>query len=125
MRIDYKRENIKLDVNHNLIRAYVQLMSEIKSAYPVQGDLSLDMITRLPGLVTVSSSDLSAEELDLIGRTLGEATDTAIQQLKQMRITEGRSLMDGYRSPHRQYRPPSGNDPRTCQRTSLIITASS
>ena len=94
VRIDFKRENIKLDVNHNLIRAYVQLMSEIKSAYPVQGDLSLEMITRLPGLVTVSSSDLTAEELELIGRTLGEATDTAIQQLKQMRITEGRSLMD-------------------------------
>ena len=60
----------------------------------MQGDLTLEMITRLPGLVTVSTSDLSAEELDLIGRTLGEATDTAIQQLKQMRITEGRSLMD-------------------------------
>src|SRR5437773_549084 len=94
VRIDFKRENIKLDVNHNLIRAYVQLMSEIKSAYPVQGDLSLEMITRLPGLVTVSSSDLTAQELELIGRTLGEATDTAIDQLKQMRITEGRSLME-------------------------------
>jgi len=93
VRIDFKRENIKLDVNHSLIRAYVQLMSEIKSAYPVQGELSLDMITRLPGLVTVSSSDLTREELDLIGRTLGQASDTAIDQLKQMRITEGRSLM--------------------------------
>ena len=37
VRIDYKRENIKLDVNHNLIRAYVELMSEIKNDYPVQG----------------------------------------------------------------------------------------
>ena len=54
VRIDYKRENIKLDVNHNLIRAYVEMMSEMKSAYPVQGDLTLEMITRLPGLVTVS-----------------------------------------------------------------------
>src|SRR5439155_9747894 len=88
VRIDFKRENIKLDVNHNLIRAYVQLMSEIKSAYHVQGDLSLEMITRLPGLVTVYSSDLTAHELQLIGGTLREATDTAIDQLKQMRTTE-------------------------------------
>jgi uncharacterized protein (TIGR00255 family) len=94
VRIDYKRENIKLDVNHNLIRAYVQLMSEIKTAYPVQGDLSLEMITRLPGLVSISSSDLTPEELALIGQKLGEATDAAVEQLKQMRITEGKSLME-------------------------------
>ncbi len=93
VRVEYKRENIKLDVNHNLIRAYVQLMSEIKSGYPVQGDLSLEMITRLPGLVTISSSDLTAEEFAVIGQKLGEATDAAVEQLRQMRITEGQSLM--------------------------------
>lgn len=93
VRIDYKRENIKLDVNHNLIRAYVEMMSGLKISYPIQGDLTLDMITRLPGLVTISTSDLSKEELDLIGQKLGDATDTALEQLKQMRITEGQSLM--------------------------------
>ena len=52
------------------------------------------MITRLPGLVTISSSDLTPEELSLIGQKLGEAADLAIEQLKQMRITEGHALMD-------------------------------
>lgn len=93
VRIDYKRENIKLDVNHTLIRAYVEMISGLKTAYPVQGDLTLDMITRLPGLVTISTSDLSKEEIDLIGARLGEATDAAAEQLRQMRITEGKSLM--------------------------------
>jgi uncharacterized protein (TIGR00255 family) len=93
VRIDYKRESIKLDVNHNLIRAYVQMMSGLKTEYPIQGDLTLDLVTRLPGLVTISSSDLSKEELDLIGEKIGEATGIAVEQLKQMRITEGRSLM--------------------------------
>jgi len=93
VRIDYKRENIKLDVNHQLIRAYVEMMAGIKSAYPIEGDLTLEMVTRLPGLVTISTSDLSAEELALIGRKLGEATDVALAQLKQMRITEGESLL--------------------------------
>jgi uncharacterized protein (TIGR00255 family) len=93
VRIDYKRENIKLDVNHNLIGAYVNMMSELKNMYAVHGDLTLEMITRLPGLVTISSSDLSNEELGLIEKKLGEATDAALAQLKQMRITEGEALM--------------------------------
>jgi uncharacterized protein (TIGR00255 family) len=92
-RIEYKRENIKLDVNHNLIQAYVDMMSALKKNYPVQGELTLEMITRLPSLVTISTSDLSKEELDLIAEKTGEATAAAIQQLKQMRTTEGQSLM--------------------------------
>jgi uncharacterized protein (TIGR00255 family) len=93
VRIDYKRESLKLDVNHQLIRAYLDMMAGLKTAYPIHGDLTLEMITRLPGLVTISGSDLSAEETDLIGRKLGEATDLALAQLTQMRITEGQSLM--------------------------------
>jgi uncharacterized protein (TIGR00255 family) len=93
VRVDYKRENIKLDVNHNLIQAYVDMMSDLKGRYTVQGDLTLEMITRLPGLVSVSSSDLSAEEIAMIGQKLGEATDIAVAQLRQMRITEGQALI--------------------------------
>ena len=93
VRVDYKRENIKLDVNHGLIRAYVDLMSQLKNAYAVQGDMTLEMITRLPGLVTISGTDLSSEELELIGQKLAEATGSALTQLKEMRIAEGHSLM--------------------------------
>jgi len=93
VRIDYKRENIRLDVNHSLIRAYVDMLSELKKTYSVQGDVTLEMITRLPGLVTISSSDLSSDEQELIARKLGEATDAALAQLRQMRITEGQALM--------------------------------
>ena len=93
VRIDYRRENIKLDVNHNLIKAYSELMLDLKKAYPVQGELTLEMVSRLPGLVSVSTSDLSKDEIDLIGQKLGEATDNAAAQLRQMRITEGESLM--------------------------------
>jgi uncharacterized protein (TIGR00255 family) len=93
VRIEYKRESIKLDVNHNLVRAYIDVMSELKSKYAVQGEPTLEMVTRLPGLVSISSSDLAADELKLIEQKLGEATDTAIAQLKQMRTVEGQSLI--------------------------------
>jgi len=43
--------------------------------------------------VTISTSDLSKEESDLIGEKIGEASEAAIAQLKQMRVTEGKSLM--------------------------------
>jgi uncharacterized protein (TIGR00255 family) len=92
-RIEYKRENIKLDVNHNLIQAYVDMMSALKKSYPVQGDLTLEMITRLPGLVTISTSDLSKDEIDLIAQKTAESASAAVRQLKQMRTTEGQSLM--------------------------------
>jgi uncharacterized protein (TIGR00255 family) len=93
VRIDYKRENIKLDVNHSLIGAYVNMISDLKAAYPIHGELTLEMVTRLPGLVTVSTSDLSKEEMAVIGQKLGEAAEAAVVQLKQMRINEGQSLL--------------------------------
>ena len=65
----------------------------MKSTYDVKGDVTLDLITRLPGLVSVSSSDLSTEELDVVARTLAEASDGALTQLRQMRVTEGQALM--------------------------------
>jgi uncharacterized protein (TIGR00255 family) len=68
-------------------------MSDLKNRYAIQGELTLEMVTRLPGLVTISSSDLSNEELNLIGRKLGEATDIALVQMRQMRITEGQALI--------------------------------
>src|SRR3990167_6380925 len=69
------------------------MVDGLRRTYPVQGDLTLDMVTRLPGLVTVSTSDLSTEEVNLIGQKLREAAESAAAQLKQMRITEGQSLM--------------------------------
>jgi uncharacterized protein (TIGR00255 family) len=92
-RIDYKRENIRLDVNHTLLRAYSDLMTELKQSYPLHGELTLDMVTRLPNLVSVSTADMSAEEIERIGHALGEATDRAAAQLQQMRTTEGQALM--------------------------------
>jgi len=93
VRIDYKREKIELDVNHTLIQAYLNLMTQLRDMYGIQGEITLDMMTKLPGLVSISTADLSAEEVQLIEQKVGEATDRAAAQLRQMRITEGQSLM--------------------------------
>jgi uncharacterized protein (TIGR00255 family) len=93
VRIDYKRENIRLDVNQPLIRAYVDLMSELRKTYPITGELSLEMISKLPELIRISTADLTQNEIDLIAQKIGEATDAAVNQLRQMRVIEGQSLI--------------------------------
>jgi len=93
VRIEYKRENIRLEANPAMIRGYLDLAKQLNTEYGVQGDVTLEMLARLPGLITVSGSDLSKQELDLIGSKLIEAGDVAIAQLKAMRVTEGKSLM--------------------------------
>lgn len=92
VRLDYKRENIKLDVNHEMIRAYVDMFADLKKSYPLEGTLTLEMILKLPGLVTVSTADLAPEEIELISFKIGEATDAAAAQLREMRINEGQAL---------------------------------
>jgi uncharacterized protein (TIGR00255 family) len=93
VRIEYKRENIRLDANAAMIRGYLDLAKQLGAEYGVQGDVTLEMLARLPGLITVSGGDLSKEELDIISGKLVEAADVAIAQLREMRITEGQSLM--------------------------------
>ena len=107
VRIDYKRENIKLDVNHALIQAYVDMMSKVKAAYSIQGDVTLELLTRLPGLV-------SGFEQRLVCRRVGfSRADCSGNLRRRARPTpsdahDGGSGADGgYRSQDRQHRPSS------------------
>jgi uncharacterized protein (TIGR00255 family) len=94
VRIDYKREAARLDVNEGLIRAYVELQARLQKQYPIQGELSLDMLSRIPGLISISGTDLKAEELALIGAAVDRAAAEACFKLAAMRQTEGQTLMN-------------------------------
>jgi uncharacterized protein (TIGR00255 family) len=93
VRIDYKRDSVRLEANESLIRAYVELQDRIKAQFPVQGDLSMDMLSRIPGLIAISGTDLKAEELAMIGAALDGATTESCRKLAEMRVTEGQTLM--------------------------------
>jgi len=93
VRIDYKRDNIRLEANHAMIRAYVDLVERLKKEFPLQGDLTVEMLARLPGLITASGADLSPEDQQSIGKALDEAAEGAIRQLAAMRAVEGQSLL--------------------------------
>jgi uncharacterized protein (TIGR00255 family) len=93
VRIDYKRETVKLDANENLIRAYVELQDRLKAKFPIQGELSLEMLSRVPGLISIGGTDLLDEELIMIGSAIDKATTEACRKLSEMRVIEGKSLM--------------------------------
>src|SRR6185436_12416464 len=38
VRIDYKRESLKLDANEGLIRAYADLLDRLKTRFPIEGN---------------------------------------------------------------------------------------
>jgi uncharacterized protein (TIGR00255 family) len=93
VRIDYKRSAVRLDANENLIRAYVELQDRLKSQFPIEGGLSMEMLSRIPGLVTLSDSDLTQQELDMIASAVDKSSGEACRKLSEMRKTEGVTLM--------------------------------
>jgi uncharacterized protein (TIGR00255 family) len=93
VRIDYRREDVRLEANAGLIRAYVSLLETLKRDYPIQGELTMEMLSRINGMITISGMELGKDELQLIGGALDEALDGAIRQLAGMRALEGESLM--------------------------------
>ena len=93
VRVDYKRENVRLDANTSMIRSYVALMNSLKGEFPIQGELTMDMLSRVPGLISVSGTDLLPAEIEMIGRKLDEASAEAVRKLAEMRVIEGKSLL--------------------------------
>jgi uncharacterized protein (TIGR00255 family) len=93
IRIDYKREAVRIDANEALIRAYVELQDRLKAQFPVHGELTMEMLSRIPGLIAISGTDLKPDELAQIGAALDAATSEACRKLSEMRVIEGQSLL--------------------------------
>jgi uncharacterized protein (TIGR00255 family) len=93
VRIDYKRSAVRLEANESLIRAYVDLQDRLKKQFPIEAGLSMEVLSKIPGLISISDSDLSEQELGLIATALEGATAEACRKLAQMRSTEGQNLL--------------------------------
>ena len=93
VRIDYKRTAVRLDANEDLIRAYVDLQERLKKQFPIEGSLSLEMLSKVPGLIAVSDSDLTSQEIAVIAAALDASTAESCRKLSEMRTIEGQTLM--------------------------------
>jgi uncharacterized protein (TIGR00255 family) len=111
VRVDYKAENVKLDANLGMIRAYADLMKQLKKDFPIQGELTMDMLSRVPGMIAVSGTDLLPEVMERIGSKLGEAAGEAVRKLLEMRVIEGKSLMSDIDRRLGNIADPLENDP--------------
>lgn len=92
VRIDVRAERVRLEVNQPMVAAYAETMRALKAALSLEGNVTVDMISRIPGLVTVSGSDLTTDELQRIEAALKQAADAALNKLAEMRAAEGHTL---------------------------------
>ena len=93
VRIDYKRTAVRREANEELVRAYVALHERLKQRFPIEGGISLDMLSKIPGLISISDSGLSDQEVSLISAAVDTATTEACRKLAAMRQVEGQTLL--------------------------------
>ncbi len=92
IRIELTRSSVRLEANQDLIASYVKLVEELRSQFPISGDLTFEGISKLPGAITVSSQDMGPDELTALSGHLVEATEAALEQVQDMRAREGVAL---------------------------------
>lgn len=81
---------LSASLNRPLVEAYLSAISQLKSDYPVAGEISLDWLASQKDLIRIEESAISQEE---IGQVTLEAVDGALEGLNQMRLAEGQALV--------------------------------
>jgi uncharacterized protein (TIGR00255 family) len=93
VKIDQVRNRVQLTADPTLIASYVELADEIRSRFPIKGELTIESISKLPGAIQISSEDLTEEEEAGLVDQVKAATETALDQLIEMRAREGDALV--------------------------------
>ena len=89
--IQYDRTaEIAYQLNRPLITGFLAAMNEMKTEFELSGEPDLNVIARLPNVVTVKKDDLDPE----FSVWLEKALNLALDDLEKMRENEGRMLKD-------------------------------
>jgi uncharacterized protein (TIGR00255 family) len=81
------------EINRNLIGGYISALREIQSEFKLTGDIDINTLTRLPGALGQARSGIDDAATAGIFRAIGDALD----DLEQMRASEGATLADEMR----------------------------
>lgn len=92
VKIERTRPEVRIDADPVLIAAYVDLVRDLQSKFPISGELSVEAISKLPGAIQVVGGDPTPEEQDALARGLESATSDALDEVRQMRAREGEAL---------------------------------
>ena len=98
IKIERTRSDVRIDADPALISAYVDLVQDLQSKFPISGELTVEAVSKLPGAIQVSGEDPSKEEKDATVGSMEKATLKALDELCQMRAKEGEALVADLKS---------------------------
>jgi uncharacterized protein (TIGR00255 family) len=82
-----------LHIDWNLVEDYYQLITQVKSRYSIDEEVSLQEFLARPELITVEEKEDENKEIEVL---VLQAVEEAAQQLKQMRDSEGTELLKDF-----------------------------
>lgn len=83
-----RSEDVSYELNKPMIAGYLEAMSQLKAEFGLEGEPDLNVIARLPNVVSVKRAEVSEDAGVLIQQTLSAAID----DLEAMRGKEGDML---------------------------------
>ncbi len=88
-------EEVKVSLNENVLKSYLEAMGKMVSDYGVKDDISVSTVSRLPDVFTVVRPEVDEEQLlaDLLS-----VVGKAIEGYDAMRCTEGTAMEKDLRS---------------------------
>lgn len=83
-----KTGEIQYELNRPLITGYLNAMKQMQEEFSLAGEPDLNVIGRLPNVLQISKNELDEE----FSKAILQAFETALDELEEMRETEGASL---------------------------------
>jgi uncharacterized protein (TIGR00255 family) len=87
-----RNDAVSFTVNASLLQAYLNVLEQLKSDFGLSGEVDLVQLLRTPGIVNLDSLKLSSEALKTAEDGISGAVSSALDDLDQMRIEEGKAL---------------------------------
>ncbi len=78
------------EINRPLVSGYLDALNHLKSDFGLEGNLSLELVAKLPGALQISQTAGSLDEALVAG--IVEAISHSLIALSEMRIVEGQGL---------------------------------
>lgn len=78
------------EINRPLVSGYLDALNHLKSDFGLEGNLSLELVAKLPGALQISQTTGSLDEALVAG--IVEAISHSLIALSEMRIVEGQGL---------------------------------
>ncbi len=91
LRLDQDAGADDYQINQAVLTGYLQQLSRLQTNLPASGNVSLDTILMLPGVVETEGA---SKDMDAAWKTIEPAIQEALNRLQAMRQAEGQAMAD-------------------------------